>query len=494
MHLLVSGVEHLTTGTLVFETEDGQRSALYLNRGVPTRFKAAAPVERLSAVLINLGWLEASQSEQSFERALASGRLHGEHLVQTGTLDAQTISSALRTQMLKKLLWANSLAPSTLYGLYEGRDFLSRWAGEGTPVSPMRAIWHLASNSSDSAFCAAIVNRLASQVLRIRADAVLDRFGFDSSERAVLDVLKAKPQTIDELTNLTILPLGAVHSLVYVLALTRQLDLGGAGGPLGIGINDEHICEVLTQRRTESHRPLVIGTRATTEPESALVAQPSAPAAPAPPTPDPAIMEKRRELLALAESEPNSDHYQLLGLTRGATPDDVQQAFFRMAKLLHPDRLGPELADLKGLASKLFGRLTQAQQCLSDQALRAEYDAQLGKGTANSDEEQERIHAVIQAVTSFQKAEVLFKKRMLAAAELEARHAHESDPDQADYLALLSWIQANKQDSEIRLPQILDQLNQALRIDPGSEKTHFYRAQVLSRLGRQRRRSPTIGS
>ena len=148
--------------------------------------------------------------------------------------------------------------------------------------------------------------------------------------------------------------------------------------------------------------------------------------------------------------------------------------------------MGPELSDLREIASRLFARVTQAHQCLSDSARRAEYDAHLLRGPSSADDEQQRVHAVIQAATSFQKAEVLFKKRMFAAAELEAKHAHESDPDQADYLALLAWIQANKPNSEGQLPSILDRLNEALRIDSGSEKTHFYRAQVLTRLGRQR--------
>jgi tetratricopeptide (TPR) repeat protein len=110
----------------------------------------------------------------------------------------------------------------------------------------------------------------------------------------------------------------------------------------------------------------------------------------------------------------------------------------------------------------------------------------LARGLTASDDEQERIQLVVHAATSFQKAEVLFKKRMFAAAELEAKRAHDDDPEQSDYLALLAWIQANKPNADSQLPQILDTLNLAVKMGPENEKNRFYRAQVLSRLGRHR--------
>jgi len=487
LHLLVSGLEHLTSGTLVFETAEGSRSALLLNRGVPTKFKTAEPVERLGSVLVSLGWLSAPECEQSYERAASSGRLHGELLVETGMLSADVVSRGLCTQMLRKLLWASRLAANTVYGLYEDQDFLSRWAGAGTPVSPLRAIGYLGSNSTDSTFRSTIVTRLASQTLRIHADAVLEKFGFDSAERALLDVLKAKPQTTGDLANLQVLPLQSLHNVMYVLALTRQLDLGNTSRPLGVGVSYNHIHDILERHHTLSSKSVVIGARSATSIASGVGSkQVETPGPKAPPTASPETLQKRQQLIQLSELELDSDNYQLLDVKRDATTEEIQQAFFRMAKLIHPDRLGPELSDLREIASRLFARVTQAQQCLSDSTRRAEYDAHLVRGLSGVDDEQQKVQAVIQAATSFQKAEVLFRKRMFAAAELEAKHAHESDPGQADYLALLAWIQANKPNSEGQLLSILDRLNEALRIDSGSEKTHFYRAQVLTRLGRQR--------
>jgi tetratricopeptide (TPR) repeat protein len=206
--------------------------------------------------------------------------------------------------------------------------------------------------------------------------------------------------------------------------------------------------------------------------------------APADPRGNEEALERRRQLVALAERYEDLDYYELLGVAHDAPVAQIQAAFFEAAKRFHPDKLGAELADLRPISAKLFARITEARQTLTNPELRSRYEAKLSQGVADGQDEQHRIQQIVNASTCFQKAEVLLKKRMLAAAEEEARRAYENDPEQADYLALLAWIQANKSDSVPLLPEILAQLNVAVRMNPDSEKARFYRAQVLTRLGR----------
>jgi curved DNA-binding protein CbpA len=489
LHLLVSALDHGSCGTLVIETPQGARSALLFERGIPVKFRTAEPVVTLGSVLTELGWIEQSQCEKTFKEAAAAGMLHGEYLAQAGVLSADIVGRGLRVQMLRKLAWACTLPGTCVYGLYAGQDFLSRWAGDGTPMSPLRAVWQLARDMPESSAFSSLIARATSQVLRIHSEAVLEKFGFDSAECAVLDLLKVQPQPFSDLAKLNVLSVAVLQRVVYVLALTRQFDLGNGTKPMGIGLSFEHIHEVLEERRARVSRPVSIASPAA-----------ASPIEPTPSAQDPAILgsnvaaaqqsqaalEKRRQLQQLFQSYEPMDFYQLLGVERDATKDQILAAFFQLAKQYHPDKLGAELADIRDASGRFFSRLTEAQQTLSDQTMRVQYDRQLANGSSAIDSEQEQILVVVHAATSFQKAEVLFKKRMLAAAELEAKRAHESDPSQADYLALLAWIQANKPDSEQQLPQILDRLNQALRMSPESEKIHFYRGQVLARLGRQR--------
>ncbi|MGC4069696.1 MAG: DnaJ domain-containing protein [Polyangiaceae bacterium] len=178
----------------------------------------------------------------------------------------------------------------------------------------------------------------------------------------------------------------------------------------------------------------------------------------------------------------SQDHFEILGLTRDATSAAAHEAFLKLAKVYHPDRLPEELADLKPLTTKIFTRLSEAHQTLSDPTKRQHYLND--KKHPDASDEDEKVRRILRAAGAFQKAEVLFKKRMLAAAELEVNRAIEDDPEQPDYLALYAWIQACKSDSEPRLGELLKMVSDAVTRNPANEKNRFYRVQILKRLGR----------
>ena len=59
-------------------------------------------------------------------------------------------------------------------------------------------------------------------------------------------------------------------------------------------------------------------------------------------------------------------HYDVLGVPPDAPTQVIQNAFFGLAKKWHPDRLKSELSDLKDTATRVFARLSEASQVLSD--------------------------------------------------------------------------------------------------------------------------------
>ena len=70
----------------------------------------------------------------------------------------------------------------------------------------------------------------------------------------------------------------------------------------------------------------------------------------------------------------NDDYYKTLGLARGASSDDIQKAYRKLAKKYHPD-LNPD----DKAAQKRFKEVQQAYDVLSDEKKRRMYD-QFGPG------------------------------------------------------------------------------------------------------------------
>lgn len=183
----------------------------------------------------------------------------------------------------------------------------------------------------------------------------------------------------------------------------------------------------------------------------------------------------------MAEGE---DYYQVLSVARDTPSPAIQAAFFQLAKVWHPDRLPPELAHVKDLGTKVFARMSEAHQILSDASRRKEYDQLLADG-AGSAEEQEQVAKVMRAVSAFQRAEVLLKKRDLAGAEREALDAMQGDPEQAEYKALYAWVCA--QSPREKYDDLVHLLDEALKAEPSNQRALWYRGQLHVRLGNSQR-------
>lgn len=65
-------------------------------------------------------------------------------------------------------------------------------------------------------------------------------------------------------------------------------------------------------------------------------------------------------------------HYEVLGVDRGASRDEVRAAYQAKARAMHPDRLGGTKE-----ANDAFAEVTQAWGVLGDAKLRKTYDAKL---------------------------------------------------------------------------------------------------------------------
>lgn len=83
-----------------------------------------------------------------------------------------------------------------------------------------------------------------------------------------------------------------------------------------------------------------------------------------------------------ADPYSNQNHYEVLGLDRDASPENVKSAYRLRTHIFHPDKYEnypePLRGQLKAEAAKEFKKLTAAYGVLSDAGKRAAHDRQLG--------------------------------------------------------------------------------------------------------------------
>ena len=520
LHVLVSLLERRATGTLVVETTGSARSALWLESGVPTKMRLASPQARLGEILIEFGYVTRDVAAESYEHAQAKAQLFGAVLLAANVIDSETLAQALRLQLVRKLVVTSGLPGDTVFGFYEDVDYLSKWRSGPTPVSPLVVVWNLARSCADETSVATMADRIAGHPLRFHPMAKPQSFGFDRQQLEVVDVLRKKPQTLDALNRRGLVSPQTLERMVYTLTITRQLDFGRELSPIDFDNTAERFDQLLVPRQTSRSSFPAAAIQApspappTVQPRvpDALPILPSstgnapeapqtAPMAPAQMKPraaqasqpgaidhrpttnnDPQLKERRRQIEATSTALAGQDYFEVLGIGRDAPTQVAHEAFLKLAKLYHPDRLPEALSDLKVQATKIFARVSEAHQTLTDPLKRKAYLD--GSKSQAADDETEKVRRVLRAAGSFQKAEVLFKKRMLAAAELESNRALEDDPEQPDYLALYAWIQSCKSDTEARLPELLKMVSDAVTRNPASEKNRYYRVQLLKRLGK----------
>lgn len=134
------------------------------------------------------------------------------------------------------------------------------------------------------------------------------------------------------------------------------------------------------------------------------------------------------------------DHYQLLGIETTATPDEIKEAYFSLAKKFHPDRMSNGAdSDLKEKANFVFATFNKAFETLSNEAKRQEYDDRGKKEATGDSETNENLKE--KARIFYLKAKTLFNKKQYWEATSLLEEAVKIDKTKASYILLLGLSQ-----------------------------------------------------
>jgi curved DNA-binding protein CbpA len=208
---------------------------------------------------------------------------------------------------------------------------------------------------------------------------------------------------------------------------------------------------------------------------------------------DPGRINEVRAVIAqrLLLLDQGADHFELLGVSPDAPPDDIRKAYFALARQLHPDRLAAlGIDDSPRDAQRLFAQVNTAFAILSDEARRQEYASMLRRGgeaalRADLAQAEAMTRQIVESEEAFQRGEAALRGEQLAVAIAELARAVELNPGEGDYRAALAWAQfCAAPDKQLVGAQTREALEQAIAVSPNAIHARFLLGRVERILGR----------
>lgn len=179
-------------------------------------------------------------------------------------------------------------------------------------------------------------------------------------------------------------------------------------------------------------------------------------------------------------------HYDLLGVRRDASAEDVRRAYFERSRLFHPDLAHrSDLAGLDRELSAVFERLKVAHDTLADAAARAEYDSSLEDAPAVVFAEDAAADPKARrqlAAKNFDRAEELIEERDYHSAVELLREAVRFAPDRAEYRFRLGEVELK---NEKWIERGIENMREATRLAPSRADFLRATARALAANGRK---------
>lgn len=188
------------------------------------------------------------------------------------------------------------------------------------------------------------------------------------------------------------------------------------------------------------------------------------------------------------------DHFALLGLPREATTAQIRDAYFQLARQLHPDRLSAlGIPDEQRRAQRLFAEVNNAFATLSDPIRRDQYIDILNRGgeaaiKAEQQKAEEMAMRILESEEAFRRGELALKRDSLATAIRELEHAIQLNPDEPDYHATLAWAKFASAPDKMAVATVTRaSLEQAIRRSPKAVTARFFLGRVERMLGKDQK-------
>ncbi len=223
--LLVRALDERWSGTIFIEPPFDLLHVIQIDRGLVSRVLVPDEHANLGALLVEAGVV----MESELELALSSDELLGQALIGQGVIDDRTLKRALVLQVLRRLVRVFDFPTETEWTFTpEFEAFVD--LPDGTRLDTLRVLWAgLSAHGELPDRMAATLEQLGSSTFQLRPEVTLSRFGFTGDAARVIGVITADRTTMSELLAREIAPPEVVRSILYLLTITRHLDVSPVG-------------------------------------------------------------------------------------------------------------------------------------------------------------------------------------------------------------------------------------------------------------------------
>ena len=438
------------TGTVVF-SRGREIKKVFFKSGDILFASSNLGEDGLGEFLMRTGKITIDQFDKASESVVKNGKKLGSVLFETGILTAQDLVAQVKLQVKEIVI-----------NIFSWRDGGYQFDGHPLPVSEIIPIQMSTGDLIIEGIRKLDWNRVRKSlpsiktILRTSTDPSLlfQDVRLDQDQQAVLSLIDSS-KNIQEICVLS--GIGDFNTLkaVYTLLALRLVEKG----------------EIKT--REEKIESAVV--RETVTAEKNNDAQAAAP-----------VISVTKEMIQNAfDSLGRQSHYEVLEVGHGATPLEIEKAYFHLANLYHPDRhFEPEMNDMKEKLEALFSRIHDAYETLSSNTARHRYNIDLASGA-----ERERAEGTVHqgksadretALAQYNEGMKQFNQRNFWGAEEAFAWAIRLDPENPEYVfrrgLTLARIPRRGHEAE-------EHLMKAIEKAPGKSEYHLELGNFYARSG-----------
>jgi curved DNA-binding protein CbpA len=182
------------------------------------------------------------------------------------------------------------------------------------------------------------------------------------------------------------------------------------------------------------------------------------------------------DALAMSESFPKMDYYQVLGVSASSDQEEIKKNYFKLARRYHPDIFERDLPhEIKEIIEEVFDTITKAYHTLRDEQKRKAYDIKKQKITLEDKRDWAKT-----AEMKFRQAKTLYDKKKYQEAVTLLEEAVRLQGSKGKYFLLLALTQ-------YKIPALLrkseENFVKAVKFDPWNAEGYIGLGLLYKREG-----------